>query len=87
MTLTHERDAIEAIHAPSPAPGFEDTIMLYVEAHLSWKERLLALFRPVCIRVRIDCEHAPGRTWPVSHVWAMRWRWPWQHRGAEVAQR
>ena len=67
----------------SPIPDeFADRIIVSVEAHPSWLERMLLLFRPLLVEVMIDCEHEPGRVVSMSHVMAARWVWPWAGRGA-----
>lgn len=80
------REVVEAIGAPKPAPGCEDTITLTAEISLSFTERVLLLFRPLRVKARIDCQYAPGNTFAVTHAYAARWSWPRQSRPAMAVQ-
>ena len=67
--------------------GFTDRIFVAHTQPLRFVDRVLLLFRPVCVSVIIDCENEVGTTLARSTVWAARWRWPWQHEGALEASR
>lgn len=79
-----EEQAQRRMRESMPAAGYQDTIMVNALVKLSWKERLLLLFRPLSIQVRVDAENVVGKTNATTIAWASRLHWWPRRRGAFV---